>query len=134
MIKTNKWIWRVLSVLYVMAVLYLCLASPDSLPKIKKWWDFPIKADTIAHFLMFSPSLSLLFLSVDRKYRNHTTLFLCLIICLLLAGCTELLQSLSPVRSMELLDFIADSLSILISYLILFVYLQKKRKKACEIQ
>ena len=52
--KGRSIFWKVMLVLYLGAVAYLCFASQDGLPKLNEW-KFPIPADKCVHFLMFLP-------------------------------------------------------------------------------
>lgn len=132
MILRRRWFWRVLLVVYLAAVAYVCFAGQGSLPDFGDW-KFPIPADKCVHFLLFLPWPILACLSVlpgrpsavpvsssvvpggDRA-SNVRTVVVLLIITIIgcgLAGATEYVQGLLPYRSRDILDFIADCLGLL---------------------
>ncbi|MBO4610956.1 MAG: hypothetical protein J5668_02495, partial [Bacteroidales bacterium] len=128
-----KIFWRILLVVYLAAVAYLCFASQGGLPKFDDW-PFKIPADKVVHFLMFLPWPILASLSVmpdrssvmtgsdrasmtpDRVGGDVKIVIILLIITLIgcaLAGTTEWIQGLLPYRSRDIMDFIADSLGLM---------------------
>ena len=118
-------LFRVLTLLYMAGVAYLCFATPDMLPKGTSW-NFPIPADKIVHFCMFAPLPALLFLSSsNREVKTLLKILATFVIGVILAGLTEIIQGFSPYRSMELGDFIADCLGMALSCLLLLI-LRKK--------
>ncbi len=118
-------LFRVLTLLYMAGVAYLCFATPDMLPKVTSW-NFPIPADKIVHFCMFAPLPALLFLSSsNREVKTLLKILATFVIGVILAGLTEIIQGFSPYRSMELGDFIADCLGMTLSCLLLLI-LRKK--------
>ena len=78
---------------------------------------------------MFAPLPVLLFMSFKREWNRVGQSYLAVLIIflcgVLVAGSTEIIQGLSPSRSQELGDFIADSTGMAISCLLLILY-QKK--------
>ena len=117
MILSRRWFWRVLLVVYLAAVAYVCFASQGSLPKFDEW-NFPIPADKCIHFLLFLPWPILACLSVlqpadNRRVRTVVILLIITIIGCGLAGATEYIQGLLPYRSRDSFDFIADCLGLL---------------------
>ncbi len=118
-------LFRVLTLLYMAGVAYLCFATPDMLPKVTSW-NFPIPADKIVHFCMFAPLPALLFLSSsNREVKTLLKILATFVIGIIMAGLTEIIQGFSPYRSMELGDFIADCLGMALSCLLLLI-LRKK--------
>lgn len=74
---------------------------------------------------MFFPFPIIAFFAVDKKHRNIFDAFksflqLCSIGCIF-AGLTEMAQGLLPYRSEDILDFAADSLSIVLSSLLVLI-------------
>ena len=128
MTNNSKWTWRTLTLLYLGALGYLCFAPPGAFPTVTNW-NFFIPADKLVHFCMFAPLPVLLFMSFKRKWNRVGQSYLAVLIIflcgVLVAGSTEIIQGLSPCRSQELGDFIADSTGMAISCLLLILY-QKK--------
>ncbi len=118
-------LFRVLTLLYLALVAYLCFATPDMLPKVSRW-NFPIPADKVVHFCMFAPVPALLFLSSSgRAEKTLLKILAVFVIGIMLAGLTEIIQGFSPYRSMELGDFIADCLGMIFSCLLLLIFRKK---------
>lgn len=125
MILRKLTFWRISTLIYLCIVAYLCFASPSMLPKVSNW-HFAIPADKIVHFCMFAPLPALLFMcSADKANKTLTKILACLIIGVLTAGITEIIQGFSPYRSMELLDFAADCLGMILSCLLLMIFRKK---------
>ena len=109
--------WRILLVVYLAAVAYICFASQGDLPTFDNR-PFKIPADKVVHFVMFLPWPILAALSVMPGYDRASvrTVILLLIITIIgcaLAGATEWIQGLLPYRSRDVYDFIADCLGLL---------------------
>ena len=127
-----KIFWRILLVIYLAAVAYLCFASQGGLPKFDDW-PFKIPADKVVHFLMFLPWPILASLSVmpDRNrasVRMVVTLLIITLIGCALAGTTEWVQGLLPYRSRDIMDFIADSLGLMTGALLFAAFYPFLRK------
>ena len=127
-----KIFWRILLVVYLAAVAYLCFASQGGLPKFDDW-PFKIPADKVVHFLMFLPWPILASLSVmpDRNrasVRMVVTLLIITLIGCALAGTTEWVQGLLPYRSRDIMDFIADSLGLMTGALLFAAFYPFLRK------
>ena len=148
MILEKKWFWRVMLVVYLAALAYVCFANQGSLPKFDEW-PFKIPADKCVHFVMFLPWPILASLSVmpdhssvmpgsdrasktpDRVGGDVKTVIILLIITLIgcaLAGTTEWIQGLLPYRSRDIMDFIADSLGLLTGALLFAAFYPFLRK------
>ena len=128
----GKIFWRILLVIYLAAVAYLCFASQGGLPKFDDW-PFKIPADKVVHFLMFLPWPILASLSVmpdrDRaSVRMVVTLLIITLIGCALAGTTEWVQGLLPYRSRDIMDFIADSLGLMTGALLFAAFYPFLRK------
>ena len=97
--------------LYMAAVLYLCLAKPEDLPQTELYL-FGIPLDKAAHFLMFLPFPILAFSTLWKRDRKAWTDIAILIIVLGigvgLAFLTEHLQALTQYRSSDIKDIYAD--------------------------
>lgn len=106
---------RVIFILYIAVVLYLCFGHFDSLPKVGRSF-MGIEADKLVHFAMFFPFLPLSYLAVGRLYQSPWTAML-LILALLVTGCvlaagTEIVQGMLTYRSQDARDFRADTISL----------------------
>ena len=128
----GKIFWRVLLLVYLAAVAYICFASQGDLPSFDNW-PFKIPADKVVHFLMFLPWPILAALSVMPGYDRASvrTVILLLIITIIgcaLAGATEWIQGLLPYRSRDVYDFIADCLGLLAGALLFAAFYPFLRK------
>lgn len=97
--------------LYMAAVLYLCLAKPEDLPQTELYL-FGIPLDKAGHFLMFLPFPILAYSTLWKRDRKAWTDIAILIIVLGigvgLAFLTEHLQALTQYRSSDIKDIYAD--------------------------
>lgn len=126
---------RILLLLYLCAVAFLCFAKFDSLPDVEKF-IFGIPTDKVVHFCMFFPFAILAYYSYNLK-TDTIVESLCAVInacaygCIF-AGITEIIQASLPYRSEDLGDFAADCLGIGIASVFIFIFNYiaiKKRKK-----
>ena len=130
---TRRWIFRILLVVYLCAVAWLCFGHFSSIPNVKmSYWGIP--TDKIVHFLMFFPFPLLAFGGFDKYTTKpwHSFLFVAVLfgIGCLLAGATEIGQGFTQYRSRDPKDFQADGLALAISCLIvLIIDLAKQRIK-----
>jgi len=115
---------RILFLLYLAAVAFLCFMHVDKIPEVQKF-IFGIPTDKLAHFLMFLPFPILAYLAYDHLTNKlgHAILFALgtLVLGLLLAYGTEYVQGKLPYRSMDINDFKADALAIAISCVGVFI-------------
>ena len=123
---------RILFGLYLVAVAVLCFgqfAGSQDLPKVL--WGIP--ADKIAHFLMFFPFPLICFGAFDKYTTKpwHSVLFVVTVFCIgcLLAGATEIGQSMTKYRTGDQFDFLADGLALGISSLIVLILDLRKQFK-----
>lgn len=124
---------RILFVLYVIAVLFVCFLRPDRMPDIQKT-ILGIPTDKVAHFIMFLPFPILASLSFCKPQNKVWNVLFSSVLLLLagtcLAALTEYLQGFLPYRSKDFSDFEADFIAVLISSLVVFVvsitHLKKK--------
>ena len=117
-------IFRILFLLYITAVAYACFGHFNDVPDLAVAW-LGIPNDKILHFLMFLPFPILMYLSFGQKSKNPWKAMLgvigiFIIGCLIAAG-TEVGQSFISYRSCDPTDFVADSLALLISSLVVFI-------------
>ncbi len=117
-------IFRILFVVYLLAILYLCFGHFDHLPKVART-ILGIETDKVVHFLMFLPFPVLSFLAWGRSTATPwQSLLLSLGLFLagaLIAAATELGQRLTPYRSGDPLDFRADLLALAAGALIVLI-------------
>ena len=129
---TRSIIAKIVMLLYVVAVAYLCFANFHKLPDVPRTL-FGIPMDKIVHFCMFFPFPILAFFAYDKLTETPwQALAALLCICAfggIFAGLTEIVQGMLPYRSQDIQDYGADLLSIGISGLLVFVYDVSKMKK-----
>ena len=121
--KTPK-LFRILLVLYLAGLSYLCLGHFSAPPSIAKTF-LGIDLDKIAHFLMFLPFPLLAAGAFGRPARSVPRRIL-RILGIFLAGCllaaaTETAQSLTTWRSADPADFRADGIGLAVSTLLLLI-------------
>jgi VanZ family protein len=124
---------RIVFILYVMAVAWLCFGKFDSLPDVpRSLWDIPM--DKVVHFLMFLPFPVLAFPafvpSAESRLRTFAWTLGVFISGCLFAAATELVQArLLPFRTGDPADFTADLIALGVGSLLVFVIdIWKKRK------
>ena len=133
MSRGNKIAFQIIFWIYVAGVLFLCFGHFDNTPSIPTAF-LGIPTDKIAHFTMFFPFPILAFLAFDQFTESvkSTLLFtgVTFVIGLLLAFGTEWGQAhLTEYRSGDPMDLLADSLSLLISSILVAVVDILKQKK-----
>lgn len=120
----QKTVFKIIFLIYIAVVAYACFGNFTNVPNLTRAW-LGIPNDKILHFLMFLPFPILMHLSFGHKRRNPWrampgVIGIFIIGCLIAAG-TEVGQSFLSYRSCDPTDFIADSLALLISSLIVFI-------------
>ena len=129
---TRSILSKIIMLLYVVAVAYLCFANFHKLPDVPKTF-LGIPMDKIVHFCMFFPFPILAFFAYDKLTETPwQALAALLCICAfggIFAGLTEMIQGALPYRSQDVHDFGADLLAIGLSGLLVFVYDVSKMKK-----
>ena len=134
MTKCQKIAFRILFVLYLAGVLFLCFGKFENTPSVD-FSLFGIPTDKLVHFAMFFPFPILAFLAFDQftETVKSTLLFtgVTLLTGLLIAVATEWGQAhLTDYRSGDPLDLLADTLALaLSSVLVAVVDISKQRKK-----
>ena len=132
MTRTQRNWMRVLLLLYLASVLFLCFGQFESGSEVPSTL-LGIPTDKLVHFCIFFPFPILAYFSFDRytETLRSTLLFtgITLLAGILLAGGTEWGQShLTDYRSGDPLDFLADSISLFLSTL-LVIYLDIRKQK-----
>ena len=130
---TRSIIAKIIMLLYVVAVAYLCFANFHKLPDVPKTF-LGIPMDKIVHFCMFFPFPILAFLAYAHLTQTPWHALAALIsICAIggiFAGITEIIQGQLSYRTKDINDFGADCLAIGLSGLLVFVIdVLKMRKK-----
>lgn len=123
-IRTHILVARICFVLYLAMVVYLCMHSFNSTPDVPiELWGIP--TDKIVHFCMFFPFPILTYLGYDKKkstFASSLVFAVCtLFLGMLVAAGTELAQKLTPDRIADIEDFYADSISLGLSTMIVFI-------------
>ncbi len=126
-------IGRVSLVVYLIAVLYLCLGNFSGVSGMwKTLWG--IQMDKIIHFWMFLPYPILAYWSFHNKRSNSTTLLLkILLLGIVGSGVIELMQALfTDSRSAQWGDWLANTtgmfLSTILTALVLLLYHRCQKK------
>ena len=133
MTKGQKITFRILFILYIAGVLFMCFGKFDNAPSVKINL-LGIPTDKLVHFAMFFPFPILAFFAFDQFTENvkATLLFIgiTLLVGMLMAIATEWGQAhLTNYRSGDPLDFLADTIGLLLSSaLVAFVDIRKQRK------
>lgn len=111
-------------VIYVAAVIYLCLMKPDNLPQTELYL-FGLPLDKVAHFLMFLPFPALAYMMLWEKGRKTWAELLILLSCLAvgvgLAFLTEHLQAMTQYRSSDIKDIYADMTGLGIGCIVVLI-------------
>ena len=130
MTTTKTILSRVLFVMYLAAIGLICFISSSSVPDLPTLF-LGIDVDKMIHFGMFLPFPIMAFLSFDhpsgKKLRNVLFIVVSMIVGVIIAGFTEVIQEYLPTREMDINDFIADSTGIALSSIfVLIVDLTRK--------
>lgn len=122
--STKTILARILFVVYLAAIAFLCFMHADKIPDMQKTL-FGIPTDKVAHFLMFLPFPILVFLAYDHVTNKvwSAVLFAVLTFAVgaAIAWGTEYIQGMLPYRSRDVADFRADLLALGISTLGVFI-------------
>ena len=122
--KRKRNIARLVFLLYIAAVLYLCFGEFSSLSEVTKRF-LGFEADKVAHFLMFFPFPILFYMAFGWPTHKvwHSlalTLFILAVGSTIAAG-TELVQDFIPYRASDRVDFRADFLALCGASIITFL-------------
>ena len=132
MTKRQIIIARIILVLYMVALVLLCVLNFKTPPNVQKTL-FGIPTDKIVHFCMFFPMPIIAFFAFDKYTEKvwSSILFtaLAFIVSVGFATLTEWAQGLTPARSREHADFIADVIALGVSSVIVLVLDISKQKK-----
>lgn len=122
--STKTILARILFVVYLAAIAFLCFMHADKIPDMQKTL-FGIPTDKVAHFLMFLPFPILAFLAYDHVTNKVWSAVLSAVLTFAVGAAiawgTEYIQGMLPYRSRDVADFRADLLALGISTLGVFI-------------
>lgn len=122
--KNGRLIARVVFLLYLAAVLYLCFGNFSDMSSVAKHF-LGIESDKVVHFLMFLPFPVLFYMAFGWRTCNpwHSILLAVAILALgsIIAAGTEFVQDLIPYRASDIVDFLADFLALCISAVVTLI-------------
>lgn len=122
--STKTILSRILFLIYLAAIAFLCFMRVDRIPEMQNTL-LGIPTDKIAHFLMFLPFPILAFLSYDHSTRKAWGAVLFALLTFIagaaIAYGTEYVQGFLPYRSQDMSDFRADLLALVISTIGVFL-------------
>lgn len=130
--KDNKTLIRILFVLYLLMVAYLCFWHFHNVSTVSKS-VMGIPLDKVVHFLMFLPFPLLSYASYSHRFKGPWQAIAFILVIFLLgcavAGGTEYVQSKLPYRTADPADFRADAIALCISSLAVFIWDMKRVRK-----
>ena len=122
--STKTILARILFVVYLAAIAFMCFMHADKLPDMQKTF-LGIPADKVAHFLMFLPFPILAFLAYDHVTNKFWSALLFSVLTFAVGAAiawgTEYIQGMLPYRSRDMADLRADLLALGISTLGVFI-------------
>jgi|WetSurMetagenome_2_1015567.scaffolds.fasta_scaffold02763_4 VanZ family protein len=121
MIRNNKW-----SAFSALLILYLSLASADSLNKIPVI-HFP-GMDKVVHFCMYAFLTGVLILENRKRISGVASVFIIVLIPFFLGAILEILQSMiTSTRTGSMADLLANTGGIIFSVLVFLLFRKKKQ-------
>ena len=126
---------RILMLLYIAAIAYLCFGHFDDMPDISRSF-FGIDTDKIVHFAMFLPFPLLSYYCIGKKPKNALAA-IAAVLGIFLAGCviaalTEIGQGMTAYRNADPKDFLADGIALGISSLAVFIIMVIHGIRSCK--
>lgn len=122
--STKTILARILFIVYLAAIAFLCFMHADKLPDMQKTF-LGIPTDKVAHFLMFLPFPILAFLAYDHVTGSFWSALLFSVLTFAVGAAiawgTEYIQGMLPYRSRDMADLRADLLALGISTLGVFI-------------
>ncbi|MCD8208606.1 MAG: VanZ family protein [Bacteroidales bacterium] len=120
----RKILGRLLLVVYIAAILYLCFSRMDAKFLAGSWLGIP--KDRLAHFAMFLPFAFLMYLSFHRSTRRWWTLLLFLLLVLVIGAALgagiEWVQEGLDYRTADIGDFVADCAGVAAGAVFTFIW------------
>jgi len=133
--STRALVCRILMLLYIFAVAFLCFKNFKKLPDVPRML-FGIPIDKVVHFCMFVPFPVLGYYSFDHERWSVGKTFGKIIEVfsygVIFAGVTELVQSMLPYRTQDIKDFKADVIAVGLATIFVFILellIRKRRRK-----
>lgn len=124
MTKKAVTISRILLVLYIILLAFLCFGNFSSIHQAPKT-ILGIPSDKLVHFTMFLPFPVLSYLSFDgfsgKKGKAIAAIALTFLVGAILAAGTELGQGLTAYRTADSHDFVADLIGLGVGTLIIII-------------
>jgi len=121
---TKTIISRLLLLMYLGAIAFICFMSAENIPSVQKE-ILGLPTDKVVHFCMFLPFPLLAYMAwdhrTDKVWGPFVSAGVIVVLGALIASLTEYVQKFLPTRSMDLHDFKADMLAILISTALVFI-------------
>ncbi len=126
---------KLLLLLYLGVIIYLCFGRFDNLPSVSRT-ILGIPTDKLVHFAMFFPLTLLLYWSfnwnTDKPWKSMLLCIVLLLLGLSIGALTELGQGLTNYRSRDNMDFVADMISVSISSFLVFIFELIKHYRQCR--
>jgi len=125
MIKSIVRLFRYLFAIYIALVFFFCLYSFGDTGINLSEYIFGIRADRVAHFIMFFPYPISAWLALKGSLRKLFPEFPQIIVLLSgfgLAFIAETLQKLNPARESDLFDLAANFIAIISGTVVIFVF------------
>ena len=120
---------RILMILYVVVVAFLCFGHLNDLPHIHGK-VLGIDQDKIVHFLMFLPFPLLCYFAIGKNpsgpWKAIGTVLLIFLAGCVIAAATEIGQDFLPYRSADPKDFLADAVALALVSLVVFILMLVK--------
>lgn len=116
-IHIKKAYWRILMVVYLIVVFYLCFHDFSDSGVSVPWSIWGIPTDKIIHFFMFLPSVPLFYLSLPENWLPSLKVKIPVLVGTCACGAavaafTELGQAFTAYRTSDISDFFFDMYAI----------------------
>ncbi|MPM33420.1 hypothetical protein SDC9_79995 [bioreactor metagenome] len=122
--KIIRIIFKILFFIYLGLVFFFCLYSFNDTGVDLSKTIFGIRADRVAHFIMFFPYPLSAWLAAKKELRERTGRYSHSVILgsgILVAILAEILQSLTPTRDSDPFDLIANIAGLIFATLLIFI-------------
>ncbi|GAB1373287.1 MAG: VanZ family protein [Bacteroidales bacterium] len=121
--KIIRVVFKILFIIYLALVFFFCLYSFKDTGVDLSSTIFGIRADRVAHFIMFFPYPLSAWLAVKKELREKMGRFSHPVILgsgILVAILAELLQSTTPTRDSDPFDLIANIAGLILASILIF--------------
>ncbi len=130
-------IFRILMILYIIALAVLCFGHFGHLPQIHSK-ILGLEQDKVVHFLMFLPfpllSYYALGIQPSGPWKAIGLVLLIFLTGSVLAAATEIAQGFLPYRQADSKDFLADGCALALSSLAVFIIMLVKGTRSARTQ